>query len=60
LPDSPTTQAAQAVYQAIAPKATDAHRNEALKWLREISGEVEAADPKRLSQTIEALFGEDA
>ncbi len=56
--DSATTQAAKAAYQAIAPKATDAHRAEAVTWLREITGEVEGADPKRVADTIESLFGE--
>ena len=58
--DSTTTQAAKAAYQAIAPKATDAHRAEAVVWLREITGEVEGADPKRVADTIESLFGEEA
>jgi hypothetical protein len=56
--DSATTQASKAAYQAIAPKATDAHRAEAVTWLREITGEVEGADPKRMADTIESLFGE--
>ena len=60
LPASPTTQAAKAAYQAIAPKATDAHRAEAIAWLREITDEVEGANPKRMADTIESLFGEDA
>ncbi len=60
MPDSPTTQAAKAVYQAIAPKATPAHREESIDWLRGIDGEVEGADVDRLIDTIEALFGEDA
>jgi hypothetical protein len=58
--DSPTTQAGKAAFQAIAPKATAAHRAEAVVWLREITGKVEGADPKRMADTIESLFGEDA
>lgn len=58
--DSATTQAAKAAYQAIAPIATVAHREEAIVWLREITGEVQGADPKRVADTIKSLFGQDA
>ena len=60
IPGSPTSQASKAAYQAIAPKATDAHRAEAVAWLREITGEVEGANPTRMADTIETLFGGDA
>lgn len=60
LPDgAPTSQAAKAAYQAIAPIATAEHRQEAVTWLHEITGEVEGADPNRLAETIKSLFGED-
>ncbi len=60
MPDSPAAQAAKAVYQAIAPKANDAYRKEAIGWLRQLNGEVDGVDPQRLAETIESLFGEDA
>lgn len=60
VPDSPAGAAAKAAYQAIAPLATDEHRVEAITWLREINEEVEGVHPKRVSEAIENLFGEDA
>jgi hypothetical protein len=60
IPASPTTTAAKAAYQAIAPKTTDAYRAEAIDWLRQINEEIEGADPKRLADTIARLFAEDA
>jgi hypothetical protein len=54
---SPTFEAAKAVYQAIAPRATEDHRAQAIQWLREINDEVEGADPQRMAETLEALFG---
>jgi len=56
IPSGPTGEAAKAVYQAVAPKATDAHRDEAVRWLQAIEGEVEGADPQRLAQTIESVY----
>ena len=56
IPESPTRQAAKAVYQAILPKATPEHRQESLAWLREINEEVEGADPQRMAKTLEALY----
>jgi hypothetical protein len=56
IPSSPTGQAAKAVYQAVAPKATDAHRDEAIQWLQSIDGVVEGADPKRLAETIASVY----
>ena len=58
MPDDPTTEAAKAVYQAISPNANEAYRDQALKWLTDIQGEVEGADPERLGETIRNLFGE--
>ena len=55
---SPTREAAKAVYQAIAPKATEDYRKESITQLRNIRGEVEGADPARLADTIERLFNE--
>ena len=60
MPASATGQAAKAAYQAIAPKTTTDYRAEAVQWLREIDGEVEGADPKRMADTIENLFRDDA
>lgn len=54
--DAPATEAAKAAYQALAPKATDEHRKEAIDWLNEIDEEVEGADPKRVAKTIASLF----
>ncbi len=56
IPDSPTGHAAKAVYQALATQATDAHRDQAITWLREIDGEVEGANPKQLIKTIESIY----
>ena len=56
VPNSPTGQAAKAVFQAVAPKSTDAHRAEAIDWLKSIDGEVEGADPIRLAETIESIY----
>jgi hypothetical protein len=56
--DAATTQASKAVYQSLAPKATDAHRQEAIEWLESIEEEVEGADPKRMAQTIQSLFSD--
>jgi hypothetical protein len=58
MPQSPSSQAAKAAYQSIAPMSTDAHRQEALEWLAEIQGEAEGANPQRLSKTIRSLFPE--
>jgi hypothetical protein len=58
IPDSATTQAAKAVYQAIAPKSSDAHRQQALQWLEDIQGEVEGADASQLAETIRNLFAD--
>jgi hypothetical protein len=57
IPDSPTGQAAKAAYQAIVPKTTPDYRAQAIDWLREITDPVEGADPQRMAETIEALFG---
>ena len=56
--DEPTTRAAKAAYQAIAPQATEAHRQQATESLRAISGEVEGADPERVAAAIEKVFGQ--
>ncbi len=58
VPAGPTGQAAKAVYQAIAPTATDAHREQAIGWLRAISGEVPGANPSRLAETIQSIYRE--
>lgn len=60
IPESPTRQAAKAVYQAILPKATPEHREESIAWLREINEEVEGADPQRMAKTLEALYAAPA
>lgn len=56
VPDNATTKAAKAVYQAIAPKGTQAHREESVSWLREITEEVEGADPQRIADVLEQMF----
>ncbi|WP_372721137.1 hypothetical protein [Novipirellula sp.] len=48
----PTAIAAQAVYQAIAPKSTDIHRQDALEKLEAFSAEVEGANPKRIAEAL--------
>ncbi len=58
MPPSPSSQAAKAAYQSIAPKSTDADRQQSLEWLAEIQGEVEGANPQRLSETIRRLFSQ--
>ena len=54
--EGPTFQAAKAAYQAVAPKATDAHRDESIEWLNGIEGTLEGADPERLVQAIESVY----
>jgi hypothetical protein len=56
MPASPATEAGKAAYQAIAPKATDEHRAEAVAWLRAIESEIDGTDPRRVADTIEGLF----
>lgn len=56
IPDTPSGQAAKAVYQAITPKATDAHRDQSIQWLAAIDGEVEGAHPKQLIETIQSIY----
>lgn len=58
MPQSPSSQAAKAAYQSIAPKSNNADRQQALEWLDGIQGEVEGANPQRLSETIRSLFPE--
>ena len=53
---SDTRLAAKAAFQSIAPKASDAHREESIDWLRSIAGEVEGADPERVIEVIESMF----
>ncbi|WP_442510302.1 hypothetical protein SH528x_001914 [Novipirellula sp. SH528] len=55
-PGDPTAIAAQAVYQAIAPKSTESHRQEAIQKLETFSGEVEGANPKNIAQAFRDLF----
>ena len=43
-------------YQAIAPKATDAHRQQSIDWLNEIDGEIKGADRSRLIAAIESVY----
>jgi hypothetical protein len=54
--ESPTGLAAKAVYQAIAPKATEANREESIQWLTAISDEIEGADRDRLVQAIQSIY----
>jgi hypothetical protein len=56
IPQTPASQAAKAVYQAVAPKSTEAYRQEAIGWLRTMDAKVDGADPSRLADTIERLF----
>ena len=58
VPESPTREAAKAVYQAIAPKSSPEYRAESLRMLQGIRGEVEGADPQKLAETIQALFND--
>lgn len=60
MPENPSTEAAKAVYQAIAPNANQGYREQALQWLEEMEGEVEGADPRRLAETIRSLFPSDS
>ncbi|MFK8112118.1 MAG: hypothetical protein AB8B91_07935 [Rubripirellula sp.] len=60
MPDNATREAAKAVYQAIAPKATPQHRTESVGWLRAIDAEVEGVDPKRIADAIEEMFANDS
>jgi hypothetical protein len=53
-----TLIAAQAVYQAIAPKTNVDYREESIGLLRDIQGEVEGADPVSISRLIQQLFAE--
>jgi hypothetical protein len=55
---TPTFLAAKAAYQALSPKATPAHRDEAVDWLESINEPIEGADPKRVAATIKSLFSE--
>ncbi|EMI18561.1 hypothetical protein RMSM_04509 [Rhodopirellula maiorica SM1] len=48
----PTAIAAQAVYQAIAPKSTDIHRQDAIETLETFTGEVEGANPKQIAAAL--------
>lgn len=54
--ESPTGLAAKAVYQAIAPKATEANREQSIRWLKAISDEIEGADRDRLVQAIQSIY----
>jgi hypothetical protein len=56
--EAPTTRAAKAVYQALAPKSTDTHRQEAIEWLQAIDEGVEDTDPKRMVVTLKSLFSD--
>ncbi len=58
--EAATTLAAKAAYQALAPKATNDYREQAIEWLEEIDEEVEGADPKRVAETIQRIFGDGA
>lgn len=60
VPESPTREAAKAVYQAVAPKTSPEYRAESVRILEGIRGEVEGADPKRLAETVQALFNDGA
>ncbi len=58
VPDNPTRQAAKAVYQAIAPKSSDAYREQSLQWLDQIQGEIEGADAGRVAETLRSLYAQ--
>ncbi len=58
--DATSSLAAKAAYQALAPKATQDHRQEAIDWLLSIDEEIEGADPKQVAETIKTLFAEDS
>ena len=56
VPDGPSGKAAKAVYQAIAPKSTLQHREQAIAWIREIDQPIEDADAETLIQTLQSIF----
>ena len=56
MPDSPGARGAKAVYQSIAPKSTDDHREEALDWLKAIAPETEELDVARTIATLESIY----
>jgi hypothetical protein len=54
--DAPTTIAAKAAYQAIAPRFNEEYREYSVELLRGLQEPVEGADAKRLADTIESLY----
>ncbi|MCP4890578.1 MAG: hypothetical protein GY904_28765 [Planctomycetaceae bacterium] len=56
MPDSRGAQTATAVYQSIAPKATDEHRNESLDWLNAIDPQTEELDFVKVITTLESIY----
>ena len=58
--DSPTNLPAKSVYQAISPMSNkDSHsRKEALEWLNGLSGDLQGADPKRITESLQTMFSE--
>ena len=53
-----TLVAAKAVYEAIAPKTNVDYREESIRLLRGMQGEVEGADPVSVAKQIQQLFPE--
>ncbi len=56
MPDSSGAKAAKAVYQAIAPKATEGHHEEAFDWLRAIDPNTEELNVDRVITTLESIL----
>lgn len=56
MPETPGAAAAKAVYQAIAPKAMEAHIEQSMEWLRAIDPETEEVDVARVIETLESII----
>ena len=56
IPPGPTLDASKAVYNAIAPKATESHRKASVAQLRAIGDEVNGVSVPRVANTIEQLY----
>lgn len=52
--DSPTVQAARAVYQALSPRGTPGHRDESIEFLASAAG-VKGADPTKIAELLREL-----
>lgn len=55
-PNDPNNIAAQYCFRAIAEKATDEYREEALDWLQTLDGDLENVDTKKLVEAIKKIY----